>query len=93
MHKSVFSCECHYEDRPILAVIFFTDYMTGDREVRGTLTLFPGATSACVIVDIIRDTADEEPTTFTFTISNVEVASLSEQNSSANVTILDAGQV
>ena len=49
--------------------------------------------STCVLVDITRDSVDEEPETFTFTISNADIAALNDQASSVTVTILDQGQL
>ena len=56
--------------------------------VSGELTIFPGAVSTCVLVEINRDSIVEDPETFTFTIGSANIPSLSNQTSSTNVTIL-----
>ena len=71
---------------------YCTDYNV-TMGVSGELTIFPGQLSSCVLVDITRDSIDEEPETFTFTISNANIPDLSDQTSSVTVTILDQGQL
>ena len=71
-------------------MLYCTDYNV-KMGVSGELTIFPGAVSTCVIVDITYDSVDEEPETFTFTISNANIPGLSGQTSSATVIILDQG--
>ena len=59
----------------------------------GELTIFPGALSTCVLVDIISDSIDEDPETFQVTVTDVDIPALSDQTLSATVTILDTSQL
>ena len=78
----------------IYSFLHCIDYTVG-MGMDGELTLFPGAESTCVIVDITRDSSTEEPETFSL---NVSIASnVGATNSPAPVTnvttIIDGGQL